>query len=61
MGKVYRKQSKFANALWEYEEALRIEMATLGKNHPEVATTRSNIGNVYLKQSKFTDSLREYK
>ena len=38
---VYRKQSKFTDALREYEEALRIEMATEGKNHPDVATTRS--------------------
>ena len=35
-------------------------MATLGKDHSEVATSRSNIGNVYLKQSVFTDALREF-
>ena len=35
-------------------------MATLGKNPPEVATTRSNTGNVYLNQSKFADALREH-
>ena len=44
----------------EYVEALRIEMATLGKNHPEVATTRNNMGNLYRKQSKFADALRQY-
>ena len=59
MGNVYRKQSKFTDALREYEEALRIEMATFGKNHPEVATTRSNMASVYSKQSKLADALRE--
>ena len=49
----------FTDALREYEEALRIEMATLGKNHPEVATTRSNMASVYSKQSKLADALRE--
>ena len=60
MGMVYSEQSKFADALREYEEALRIEMAALGKNHPEVATTRSNMASVYSKQSKLADALREY-
>ena len=60
MGIVYREQSKFTDALREYEEALRIEIVTLGKNHPEVATTRSNMGNAYVKQSKIADALREY-
>ena len=60
MGNVYLKQSKFADALWEYEEALRIEMATLGKDHPNVAGTRNNMGLVYTDQSKFDDALREY-
>ena len=46
-----RKQNKFTDALREYEEAVRIDMATLGKNHPEVATIRSNMGNIYLNQS----------
>ena len=55
------QQSKFTDALREYEEALRIEMATLGKNYPEVATTRNNMGIVYLKQSKFADALREHR
>ena len=48
MGNVYLNQSKFADALREYEEALRIEMATLGKNDPVVATTRSSMSSVYL-------------
>ena len=59
MASVYSKQSKLADALREYEEALRIEMAALGKNHPEVATTRSNMASVYSKQSKLADALRE--
>ena len=45
--------------MMEYEEALSIDMATLGKNHPEVATTRSNMASVYSKQSKLADALRE--
>ena len=61
MGNVYLKQSKFADALREYEEALRIEMATLGKNHPDVVTTRSTRGHVYLKQYKFADALQEHR
>ena len=66
MGIVYRKQSKFTDALREYEEALRIEMATLGKNHPEVATTCYNTKQAtwamscISPSSKFADALREY-
>ena len=59
MGNVNRKQSKFTDTLQEYEEALRFKMATLGKDHPEVATTRSNMASVYSKQSKLADALRE--
>ena len=44
----------------KYEEALRFEIVTLGKDHPEVAATRGKMGIVYRKQSKFTDALREY-
>ena len=46
--------------LREYEEALRFEMITLGKDHPVFATTRSNMCSVYRKCSKFADALREY-
>ena len=49
----------FTDALREYEEALRIEMAALRKNHPDVATIRSSMSNVYLNQPKFADALRE--
>ena len=46
MGEVYENQSKFDDALREYEEALRIRMATLGKIHPDVVTTRRIIARV---------------
>ena len=49
-----------APRLRENEEALRIEMATLGKNHPSVAATRNNMGKSHRKQSKFADALQEY-
>jgi hypothetical protein len=40
---VYEKQSKYAEALEEFNEALRVTIAAFGKDHPEVAATRHNI------------------
>ena len=34
-------EHQYAETLRELEEALRIEMATLGKDHPRVAITRN--------------------
>merc|ERR1711879_227648 len=47
-------------ALREDEEALRIIIATLGKDHPAVASTRNNMGIVYECQSKYDEALWEY-
>ena len=53
MGAAYEKQSKYSEALREYEESLRIIVATLGKDHRKVAEIRNNIGLIYDKQSKY--------
>ena len=34
-------------------------MATLGKDHPEVANTRGTMGQAYIQQSKSAEALRE--
>ena len=38
---------RYAEALTVYEECRVIQEATLGKSHPNYATTLSNIGLVY--------------
>jgi hypothetical protein len=53
-------QSKYAEALVEFNVALRVRIAAFGKNHPEVAATRNNIANVYQEQSKYVEALVEY-
>ena len=52
-------QSKFAEALKEYNEALRVLIAAFGNDHPEAAQTRNNIAIMYQRQSKFPEALEE--
>ena len=39
----------------------RIAVANLGKEHPNVAEARVNLGSVYEKRAYYPEALREYK
>ena len=42
----------FPGAERAFLEAIEIETAVLGEDHPSIATTRENLGNVYFRQKK---------
>ncbi len=42
----------FAGAERAFLEAIEIETAVLGEDHPSIATTRENLGNVYFREKK---------
>jgi tetratricopeptide (TPR) repeat protein len=47
-------------ALVEYQKALAIQEASLGKDHPDTATTYSNIGSVLFEKGDYEGALVEY-
>ena len=52
----YASQGRHQEALSELEEALRIQRATVGDDHPGVGRTRIGIGNVYFSQGRFAEA-----
>jgi serine/threonine protein kinase len=48
----------FPGAERAFLEALEIEIAVLGEDHPMIATTRENLGNVYFREKKFDQTAR---
>ena len=51
---------RYEEALREYEECRKIQEASLGKSHPQYATTLNNIGLIYDKMGRYEEALREY-
>jgi tetratricopeptide (TPR) repeat protein len=47
IGLLYNLQGRYAEALQYFQKALAIQLAVLGENHPDVATSYNNIGDVY--------------
>jgi serine/threonine-protein kinase len=41
-----------------YKQALAMSIATLGEDHPEVASVRENLGNVYFRSKRYDETLR---
>ena len=47
-----------AGAEASYKQALAINIANLGEDHPEVASVRENLGNVYFRSKRYDETLR---
>ena len=58
---VYYNQGKYDEALAYHEKCLNIQLAKLGQDHPDVATTYNNIAFVYAVQNKFNEALGFFK
>jgi tetratricopeptide (TPR) repeat protein len=41
-----------------YIEAIRIDVADLGEEHPETLSARENLGNVYFRSKRYDDTLK---
>jgi tetratricopeptide (TPR) repeat protein len=53
-------QGKYDKALEHYQRALNIREKALGPEHPDVASSLSNLGEVFNKQGKYDKALRNY-
>ena len=47
-----------ASAEANYKQALALNIANLGEDHPEVASVRENLGNVYFRSKRYDETLR---
>jgi tetratricopeptide (TPR) repeat protein len=61
MGFVYELQGRFSRAIVEYEKAQSGFLATVGKNHRDLATSYNNIAGVYTKLGKYKEALEYFK
>ena len=57
----YYCKGDYEAALVEYKKALAIAEASLGKDHPDTATTYKNIGSVLYRKGDYEAALVEYK
>ncbi|CAF3710860.1 unnamed protein product, partial [Didymodactylos carnosus] len=60
IGLLHSDQGEHTQALKHYEQALEIQLKTLGPNHPNVATTYSNIGAVHNDQGEYSQALKYF-
>ena len=60
MAIVYEQQGKYMEALPMHHEVLQIRSKTFGPEHPDVASTYSNIGVVYRQQGQYPEALGMY-
>ena len=58
MGNVYVSQGQYDKALEMYNKSLKISLAALGEDHPDVATTY-NMGEVYRSQGQYDKALEQ--
>ncbi|CAF4350976.1 unnamed protein product, partial [Didymodactylos carnosus] len=60
IGGIYNDQGDYSKALKYYQQALEIQLKTVGQNHPSVATTYNNIGLDYKVQGEHSQALKYY-
>ncbi|CAF1493602.1 unnamed protein product [Adineta steineri] len=53
-------QGTYKKAIWYYEQGLESEQKTLPSNHPDLATSYSNIGSAYNNMGKYSKALSYY-
>jgi tetratricopeptide (TPR) repeat protein len=58
---VMKEMGELDAAIEKYGQVVRIQEATLGCDHPQVAMTLGNISNVYQAQGKFPEALETSK
>ena len=58
LGIVYGQEGKNEETLVQFQKAPEIQLQVLGSEHPNVATSYTNIGNVYSQQGKYQFSTR---
>jgi tetratricopeptide (TPR) repeat protein len=58
---VYLSQGKYADAEGLYKRSLAIREEKLGRDHPDVAQTLSNLGILYRNQGKYAEAEAHYK
>ena len=61
IGSIYLKEAAYDQALACYQRALEIFEASLGPEHPAVATSHNNIATALRNQKKYSDSLAPYR
>ena len=54
------KQGKLAEAMELYQEVLRVRVATLGPEHPDVAATYLNMGAACNEMGKYVEAIEYY-
>ena len=57
---IRKQRGEYAEALTVYEEALEIQLKSLGNSHPAVAVTISNIGLINYQTRNYTKALDHY-
>ncbi|CAF1580988.1 unnamed protein product, partial [Adineta steineri] len=60
LGIVHSKQGANEKAIWYYRQRLEIQEKTLSSNHPDLATSHSNIGLVYHQMGEYSKALSFY-
>jgi len=57
LASVYDAQGRYDEAIEKYEEALRIDEKTIGKEHPSYAIDLNNLADVYHSQGRYDEAL----
>lgn len=60
MAMIHSDRGLVDSALWCYERALPLEIATLGPMHPDVGILENNIGLTYFNHGSFPEALEHY-
>ena len=60
LGKCEKKFDNYDKALENYEKSLAIRLKTIGEDHPDVASSYSNIGDLCVSQLEFEKALAFY-
>jgi tetratricopeptide (TPR) repeat protein len=60
LGWIKYDQGKYSEAITDFEKSLKIQQKTLPANHPNLATSYSNIGGVYDKMGEYSKALSYY-
>jgi tetratricopeptide (TPR) repeat protein len=60
LGWIKKDQGKYTEAITYYEKSLKIRQKTLPANHPNLATSYSNIGAVYDNMGEYSKALSYY-
>ena len=60
LGLAYKNKGEYDLAIDYYERDLTIIVASLGKDHPDVASSYNNLGNAYANKGEYDKAIDYY-